>query len=380
MKVYITLLSIALFLTACDKDSKKIEEDPKDKQIVQQEPDIKQQSNITINKIRLEPYYKYAWHLAYNDFYDNYNIDPKSSIHVEGAWKYSTGMGVKVAVIDASNFDWRHEDIKENVIVTYNSDEDNNKISNQGDSDDPSHGSTVAGFIASAVNGKGVVGVAPDAKLILIKQVDPSDKATIKAFKFAKDKGAKVINCSWGTNNVSEAVASELEDLKDDGITIIFASGNDGNSMDYSDINDESELSSVIGIGSSDEHNDVAEYSNFGKNIDLLAPGGDTTHNMGILGIDDTGSFGNYLQKGIVNNNYSFVNGTSFSSPIAAGVVALMISVNSNLTPDKILYILKQTADKIGDDANYNKNGFDLYRAYGKINAQKAVIMAKSYN
>jgi len=377
IKSKIALLSFVLFFASCNKHSRQTI-DTKDPTQIKQKPTTDPKDNLTINQIKAEPYYKYAWHLAYNSFYDDYNIDPESNIHAQGAWKITTGEGVKVAVIDASNFDWQHEEIKENVIVTYNSDENNNKISNQGDSDSPSHGSTVAGFIASAVNGKGLVGVAPNAELILIKQVDSSDKATIKAFEFAKDQGAKIINCSWGTNNVSEAVSSALEDLKDDGVTIIFASGNEGESMDSYDINDESELASVIGVGSSDEHNDIASYSNFGKNIDLLAPGGDTDHNMGILGVDDSGSFGNYYQKGLVNDNYSFVNGTSFSAPIVTGVVALMVSVNPNLTPDEIRYILIQTADKIGDNANY-KNGFDRYRAYGKINAQKAVEMARDY-
>ena len=331
-----------------------------------------------IHDIRSEPYYKYAWHLAYNEeFGKNYNIDKNANINIEEAWKITRGEGVTVAVIDVGNFDWEHEDLKDNVINIYNSDEDDKNISNQGTSDTHSHGSIVSGFIASPVNGKGLVGTAPKSKLILIKQIDASDSATIKAFEYAKEHGAKVINCSWGTNNVSQGVSDAFAQLKEEGITIIFASGNDGQSMDNI-INDESELESVIGVGASDENNDIASYSSYGRNIDLIAPGGDLGNGAGILGLDDTGSFGSSIQRSIVNNNYAFTNGTSFASPVTAGVVALILSVNDALTPNQIREILISTTDKIGDTAEYI-NGFDTYRAYGKLNAAKAVLMARDY-
>ncbi len=305
-------------------------------------------TNYDLAQIQNEPYYKYAWHFAYNqEISSQYGIDPNANIHIEDAWKITRGEGVKVAVIDASYFDWEHEDLRENVMITYNSDEDNNHISNDGQSDEFSHGSTVAGFIASPVNGKGLIGSAPNAKLLLIRQVDPSDSATIKAFEFAKENGAKVINCSWGTNSVSEGVATALSNLKDEGITIIFATGNENQNMDEEFINDESELPSVIGVGATDEYNEVAPYSNYGKNIDIVAPGGNLNENLGILGLDDMGRIGSNIQRSLVNNNYAFTNGTSFASPIVAGVVALMISVNPNLTPYQIRDILINTADRI---------------------------------
>lgn len=312
-------------------------------------------SNYDLTQIQNEPYYNYAWHFAYNPgFGQFYGIDQEAHIHIEEAWKITRGAGVIVAVIDASNFDWRHEDLMSNVIRTYNSDEDNNNITNPGDNDEYSHGSTVAGFIASPINGKGLIGAAPEAKLMLIKQVDSSDDATIRAFEYAREHGATVINNSWGTNNVSQAVASALSELKNDGITIIFASGNDGEDMDNAFINDESELPSVIGIGASNERNDVTSYSNYGQNIDLIAPGGNLENGVGILGLDDSGTFGSPVQRSIVSNDYAFTNGTSFSAPITTGVVALMLSVNPSLTPEQVRDILITTTDKIGFNANYN--------------------------
>ncbi len=357
------LLSLLLFSTACNNTSDgfdtrraygKLNAIKAVEMAQSYDNSINTGSNYDLTQIQNEPYYSYAWHFAYNNTFGQFfGVDQEAHIHIEDAWKITRGAGITVAVIDASNFDWQHEDLESNVIRTYNSDEDNNNITNQGDSDDASHGSIVAGFIASPINGKGLVGAAPEAKLMLIKQIDPSDVATIKAFEYAKNNGAKIINNSWGTNNVSQGVASALQELKDEGVTIIFASGNDGDNMDDPSINDESELDSVIGIGASSEKNDVTTYSNYGKNIDLIAPGGDLYNGAGILGIDDNGVFGSQVQRSIVTNDYAFTHGTSFAAPITAGVVALMLSVNPTLNPYQIRDILINTTDKVGENTNY---------------------------
>jgi len=102
----------------------------------------------------------------------------------------------------------------------------------------------------------------PKSKIIVIKDNEYiSDIDTIEAFDYAQRNGAKVINCSWGTNNVSDAVANKIKKLYDDGITIVFASGNEGNSLDRPWINDESELEWVIGVGSSNEYNTKSSLS-----------------------------------------------------------------------------------------------------------------------
>ncbi|MDQ7047653.1 MAG: S8 family serine peptidase [Sulfurovum sp.] len=238
---------------------------------------------------------------------------------------------------------------------------------------------TRAGFIAAPINGKGIIGTAPESKLILIKYTGNSDAATIKAFEFAKNEGAQVISCSWGTEHVSQAVESELKSLYEANITILFASGNDGKTLDNEDddINDESESQWVIGVGASGENNDVTSYSNYGKNIDILAPGGDTQEALGVLGIDDTGDRGSSTQNGLVTNAYAFTSGTSFATPVAAGVVGLMYSVNPNITPKQVRDILIDYSEQIGgDDASY-EDGFDEKRAYGKVNASRAVFEAK---
>jgi subtilisin family serine protease len=339
-----------------------------------------------------EPYFPYQWYLAYtkNDFTQTIQVDPNAGIHIIDAWKETRGKGVKVAVID-SNFEVTHPDLEENIYTYYNADAKNSNVAN--DTDDSSHGTTAAGFIAAVPNGYGILGTAPDSELILIRQIYADDAATIRAFEYAKEKGAKVISNSWGTGDVSEAVAVELENLKKEGITIFFASGNNGptphnndKDLDQPGVNDESELSSVIGVGATNEYNRLASYSNYGENIDILAPGG---VEIGLLGLDDMGEKGVYYSSYQFSNGYvlqldnahAFEIGTSFACPLAAGVAALMLSVNPTLTPDQIREIMISTADKIESDyVYYDENGFNLKRAYGKLNASKAVAAAKNYH
>ena len=336
-----------------------------------------------------EPFFQYQWYLAYtqNEFSVSAEIDPEASIHILNAWEYTRGKGVKVAVID-NNFETTHKDLQDNIAISYNADMQNYDVSN--DTDESSHGTTTAGFIAAVPNGYGILGTAPDARLILIKQFFDDDAATIRAFEYAKNEGAKIISNSWGTGHVSEAIAYELASLKDQNITIFFACCNNGptltssnQNLDAPGINDESELPSVIGVGASNELNQLASYSNYGKNIDILAPGGEF---LGLLGLDDMGS------AGVDDSHYTFINGytfsldnahtfetgTSFACPVAAGVAALMLSVNPSLTPDQIRTLMIQTADKIESDfVYYDENGFNLKRAYGKINAAEAVARAR---
>lgn len=335
--------------------------------------------NIYSLNVSDEQYYKYLWHIDSANSHDEYiigEISTDADINILDAWKITKGKGVKVAVIDDGG-DINHEDLKANIYLVYNADDGTADISNKSNNiDSISHGNSCAGFIAAPINGVGIIGSAPESKLILIKQDEASDAKTIRAFEYAKNNGAKVISCSWGTGDVSDAVTAELKSLYDAGITVIFASGNNGKSLDDA-YTDESEVQWVIGVGSSGENNDVTSYSDYGTKIDLLAPGGDTQDSVGILGLDDSGTQGSTNNYGLVSNSYAFMDGTSFAAPIVAGIVALMYEVNPNITPKQVRDILIATADKIGGtNANY-QNGFDEKRAYGKVNALKAVQEAK---
>lgn len=322
------------------------------------------QKEVPLPGYEKEPYFKYLWHIkSENCALDEhgYYIDPKADVNVTTTWSTTKGKGAIVAVIDIG-CDMAHEDLKANIL---------NRTSNI---PIEKHGTAVAGCIAAPINGTGIVGVAPEAELYIIALKDNSDASTIKAFEEAKAIGAKVINCSWGTYDVSEAVKAEIESIYDANITVVFAAGNGHRDLDKTAYNDESELPWVIGVSASSEKNDVAGYSDYGSNLDLLAPGGDRKFSSGILALNKMGGDDN---SEIVNKNYFFTDGTSFAAPIVAATAALMYAVNPSLTPDMIRDILIATATKIGDEASYDTNGFDRYRAYGKVNVSAAIEHAK---
>ena len=344
------------------------------------------------NTAQATDYSKYAWNI--NEFIDSnykstYKIDDDAHINLSTAWnttkgKKSNAEAIKVAIID-EGFEVSHPEIKDQIFATYNVMTGTTDVSNTSTSTF-SHGTAVAGVIASKY-----LGVAPEAQLILINidlldDYQSSSTLTeadlITAFQKAVDLGAQVINCSWGGGTVSGILSAKIQELKDNNITVVFSAGNDSSNLDSDGTTDESELSSVIGVGASSVENDITSYSNYGSQIDLIAPaGGNTTDGLlGVLSLDLTGTNGinTSTQLGLVNYNYSFVQGTSFSAPTVSGVVALLLAAKPTLTANEIRQILIDTADKVGtsNGADYSVNNFDVKRAYGKINAGNAVTEA----
>ncbi|WP_164072465.1 S8 family peptidase [Poseidonibacter lekithochrous] len=349
-------------------------------------------------------YSTYQWATNSNinaSYKTTYSIDSNAHINVETAWattkgKYTVGaninQAVKVAVID-EDFEVTHPDIKDKIISTYNASDTSTTNIADVDGDTFYHGLAVAGFIASTY-----LGVAPEVELILINiNLDSSipDSDIIRAFDHAQAQGAKVINCSWGGSAVSNTIQNKISDLKTAGITVVFASGNGNSSgvalnLDSAGNEDPAELTTVLGVGATSVLNDVTTYSNYGSTIDVLAPGGGGKNGgnnlLGILGLDATGNSGEnnatdtISGNSLVNNNYTFTSGTSFSAPVTSGVIALMLGVNPNLTPDDIRRILTTTTEKVGtgNGADYSVGNFDTTRAYGKIHATNAVNQASS--
>ena len=344
------------------------------------------------NTAQATDYSKYAWNINESidsNYKSTYKIDDNAHINLSAAWnttkgKKSNAEAIKVAIID-EGFEVSHPEIKDQIFATYNVMTGTTDVSNTSTSTF-SHGTAVAGVIASKY-----LGVAPEAQLILINidlldDYQSSSTLTeadlISAFQKAVDLGAQVINCSWGGGTVSGILSAKIQELKDNNITVVFSAGNDSSNLDSDGTTDESELSSVIGVGASSVENDITSYSNYGSQIDLIAPaGGNTTDGLlGILSLDLTGTNGinTSTQLGLVNYNYSFVQGTSFSAPTVSGVVALLLAAKPTLTADEIRQILIDTADKVGtsNGADYSVNNFDVKRAYGKINAGKAMTEA----
>ena len=316
----------------------------------------------------IEPYFYEQWYLEINKtFYEKNGIDNNASIHFGKSYKY-TGKGIKIAVID-DGLDITHPELNNSIIVTYDVTSKTANVTHS--SMREHHGTSITGIITANDNEIGIKGIASESQIIFLKhREDMSDSETIELFFKAKEFGADIINCSWGTYDVSESVKEVIQDLATNGrdgkgMIIVFATGNDTQDMG----NDESAIPEVIAVGSSDKENLRAWYSNYGKNIDVLAPGGNL--DLGITTLDDMGENGiatlnnDYL---LANDEESFV-GTSASAPIVSGVIALMLEKNPNMTRDEVEKALHEKSDKIGN-LDY-VDGFNEYYGYGKVNVER---------
>ena len=326
---------------------------------------VSTQVDINDTEVFLEPYYYQQWYLEKDEaFYLQNAIDNDAHIHANNLLHTYRGAGVKIAVID-DGLDVTHEDLNGSVIHTYDISTGTTNVAHLNQSGH--HGTAVTGIIGARSNSLGIQGVASSSQIIFIKHNENmSDSETIELFTKAEEFGADIINCSWGTYDVSQAVTEKIQDLAingrdSKGIIIVFAVGNDDRDMG----NDESAIPEVLAVSASDKDNLRAWYSNYGEHLDVVAPGG---YELGITTLDNMGNNGiasldeNYL---LYDDHNSFI-GTSASAPIVSGVIALMLERNPNLTRVEIEDILKNSSDKIGNLAY--KNGRNNYYGYGKIN------------
>ncbi|MBI4436660.1 MAG: S8 family serine peptidase, partial [Candidatus Omnitrophica bacterium] len=360
-----------------------------------------------------DPYYSSigSWGQSYDDMWAVKRMDP------EPAWDLAQGNGVVVAVVD-SGLDYDHEDIKDgttNNVWTNPGETPGDSIDNDNNGyvddirgfdfansdpdpmDDRGHGTHVSGTIAAiGNNAKGIIGVAYKSKIMPLKALDQngsgSTSGLAEALYYAANKGADVINNSWGystklPNNppIEEAIryAHSL------GCVVVFAAGNTpaDDVMYYSPKN----MPEVITVASSDYNDKKSDFSKFGSRIDVIAPGGGPTDNpesvfesrRNILSLK-TGSPGapidNRLAVG-AGQKYYRNSGTSMAAPHVSGLAALLLSYRPTLTNEEVRHLIRSTADDLttpcaaGDTSCTGTNlvGFDLYTGYGRINAKKAL-------
>jgi subtilisin family serine protease len=346
-----------------------------------------------------------------------------AAVDAVGAWNLGfRGAGATVAVLDGG-FDLDHVDLAPNIIDAVSF------ISGEGPSyalPDPfSHGSHTAGTIAAADNGIGTIGVAPDAKLVLVKVLRDTGSgpfsAMIEGLIYAANHpaGVDVINMSlgaalpkngWlddngtpddpsddykvGANEVAgllTAIGRATTYAYQRGVTVIASAGNEGNNGDKDKalVHTPSDAPHVISISATapigwatDPANAyldyLASYSNYGKSvISFAAPGGDAVYpgneNCLIGGLvrpcwvfDLVFSTGSNLNPAAAS--YYWSAGTSMAAPHAAGVAAIIVGKNGgSMHPSQVQSVMRASADDLG------KPGNDAAYGAGRVNAKKAV-------
>lgn len=243
---------------------------------------------------KTNPLYAQEWYLEAIDVNNTY----KNGI---------TGTGALVAVID-TGCQIDHPDLQKNIVGWYNAaDPASGNVT-----DIDGHGTHVAGIIAAVDNNTGVVGVAPDASLYIIKADHNGgyfySSDIIRGINKAIEVGADVINMSFGNEYHNEDIEEALERATANGTLCVAAAGNEHlGTPHYPAAN-----KCVVGVGGYNYSRHLCNNSNFGVNANIVAPGEN-------------------IWSTYISGDYISYSGTSMASPVVAGVAALIYGSNENL-------------------------------------------------
>jgi serine protease len=238
--------------------------------------------------------------------------------------------------------------------------------------DDNFHGTHVASTIAEATdNNEGVTGFAFRCALMPVKVLDENGDGSFfdvaEGIDFAVQHGAKVINLSLGGDGNSATVRTAIDRAVAANVTVVAAAGNDGRGT----VSFPAALPNVIAVGAIDGRKQRAPYSNFGAEIDLVAPGGNNNRDdTGPSGVPDGRPDGilqqtldpDSAERGIYNDfGYFFVTGTSQATPHVAALAALLYQQGIT-KPDAIKAAMEQTAEDLGSAGRDDTFGNGLIR------------------
>jgi subtilisin family serine protease len=335
-----------------------------------------------------DPYYASQYSINNNGYLGG-TVD--ADMDVDEAWEYSTGAGIKVAILDVG-VDLTHPDLQANLLPGYDA---INNIAGGGYVGASYHGTACAGIVGAVGNNNiGTVGVAYNSKIIPVRVGSGnglSYDVAANGINWAWQNGADILSNSWGggspstslTNAINSAITSGRNGK---GCVVLFATGNCNIGVSYP-----ASLPNVIAVGASNQCDQRKSPnscdgetwsmsdcsiggSNYGANLDVVAPGVKiyTTDVSGIAGY----STDDYIAT---------FNGTSAACPNAAGVMALILSLKPSLTNTEARQILESSTDKVagytyGSGVSGQSNGtWNNEVGYGRINALKAVKAVYPY-
>lgn len=277
-----------------------------------------------------DPYFGSQWHVT--------------KIGTPTAWDIAQGNGVTIAIID-TGVESTHPDLVNQIVAGWNFYDNNSNTSPVN-----GHGTWVAGTAGATINnGTGVAAVAGGVKVMPLRVVDGSGvgywSAIANAITYAADKGVRVANASFEKLLNSASVMSAAAYMKSKGGLVVVSAGNSGVNEGLTP------NTSVIPVSATDSNDLITSWSSYGGYVAISAPG---------VPIYTTGLGGTYVQG----------QGTSFSSPIVAATVALMMSANPKLSSTEVEKLLFSTAVDLG------AAGRDIYYGYGRVDAGAAVKAA----
>jgi len=283
------------------------------------------------------------------------------------AWNIETGKdSVVIAILD-TGVDYDHEDLAENMWKDsngyYGRDFVNGDDDPYDDHEDPlgrhSHGTHCAGIAAAVTNnGAGIAGVSWESRIMAVKVLDKNGNLLdlgdeLDGIDYAVKEGANIISMSFGTIDYPPTPIKEERDAINDafnkGCLLVAASGNDNEPY----VSYPAAYENVIAVGASDNNDNRCNFSNYGTELEVVAPGNEILSTFRV-----------------VKGTYGYSSGTSMATPFVAGLAALIWSHNPGLTNSDVRDIIRSSADDVGSE------GWDKYTGYGRINAEEALSLA----
>ena len=260
------------------------------------------------------------------------------------AWGCSRGRGMKVAILD-TGIDWNHPDLKPNFkgAVSF--------VPGETPMDGHSHGTHCAGTVGAAMNGSGVVGVAPEVGLYAVKVLANNGNGNwswlISGLSWCVQNKIHIASMSLGGGGAPAALETMCNAAFNAGVLLVAAAGNSGPGMNT--VLQPGKYKNVIAISAIDSANVIASFSSRGPEVELSAPG------VQVLSTIPGGGFG---QK----------SGTSMACPHVAGGAAVIWGAHRFATNVQIWNLLASTADNLGPP------GWDPLYGYGRLDVDQGAL------
>jgi subtilisin family serine protease len=278
-------------------------------------------------------------------------------VNADRAWAFTTGdSAVKVALVD-TGIDAGHQDRPARIEIGP-SFADPTLFG-----DAVGHGTLSAGIVAAPVNGMGVVGLAPDVTVQVLKVDDVIGNVYVfdvyRAMLWAVDHGARIVNVSMGTTEDSPMLREAADYARARGVLVVAAAGNaaaSGNPVFYP-----AALPNVLAVGATTVNRQRAPYSESGPYLGLLAPGGDGSDRL-FGGVYTTAPGG----------GYGSLTGTSAAAPLAAAAAALVWSIDRSQSADAVRERLLATASDLDPRGRDEDSGAGLLDAGAAVAAAAA--------
>jgi subtilisin family serine protease len=337
-----------------------------------------------------DPLLKQQWHLENTGQHGGLTGEDVAALR---AWSITAGSpDVVIAIVD-DGVDINHPDLKKNIWRNPDPKaKDKNGRNFYDENFDPRpryfqapydalsgndiHGTPCAGVAAATSSKGGGVGIAYESKILPVKIFGGDNLArndqVADAIRYA-GLHAQVVSCSWsGPPNADlEAAINDVALAGRGGKgTLVFCATGNG---EADAISFPAKHKLAFAIGASNDQGIRSQYSNYGEGIDFVAPSSDYDR-QGITTTDVSYSNRGFNLKSSYTDDFG---GTSSATPLAAGVAALMLSVNPALSRDEVYDILVRSSDKIDKKNGGYKKGYSSEYGYGRVNAYNAVTLAQ---